>query len=83
MVENSYFIVCRMSLLLILYFYRARVLVTYQMSSKQLQASTDLYIRQFKWHRIVIVGSVIAVWVSIPLSTYLYPSIELEPVTFI
>ncbi|XP_077930498.1 NXPE family member 3-like isoform X5 [Halichoerus grypus] len=38
-----------------------RVLITYQMSSKQLQAPTDLFIRQFKWHMTVVVGSVIAI----------------------
>ncbi|XP_078296556.1 NXPE family member 3-like isoform X1 [Panthera onca] len=38
-----------------------RVLITHQMSSKQLQASTDLFIRPFRWHMIVIVGSVIAI----------------------
>ncbi|TKC48797.1 hypothetical protein EI555_019617, partial [Monodon monoceros] len=31
------------------------------MSNKQLQASTDLFIRQFKWHKIVAVGSVTAI----------------------
>ncbi|XP_010817944.1 NXPE family member 3-like isoform X1 [Bos indicus] len=38
-----------------------RVLVTYQMSNKQLRASTNLFIRQFKWPRIVAVASVIAI----------------------
>ncbi|XP_040311878.1 NXPE family member 3-like isoform X1 [Herpailurus yagouaroundi] len=37
------------------------VLITHQMSSKQLQASTDLFIRPFRWHMIVTVGSVIAI----------------------
>lgn len=54
---------------LILPFYLPRVLVTYQMSNKQLQASTDLFIRQFKWHKIVAVGSVTAICVSTLLST--------------
>nr|XP_053772566.1 NXPE family member 3-like [Desmodus rotundus] len=40
-----------------------RVLVTYQMTSKQLQASADLFITQLKWHKIVVVGSAIAIWI--------------------
>lgn len=68
MVGNSHCIMLMMSLLLLLHFYLPRVLVTYQMSNKQLQASTDLFIRQFKWPRTVAVASVIAMCVSIVLS---------------
>ncbi|XP_037670795.1 NXPE family member 3-like [Choloepus didactylus] len=33
------------------------------MSSQKFQASTDLFISQFKWHKFVAVGLVIAIWV--------------------
>ena len=69
MLGNSHCIMVMMSLLLLLHFYLPRVLVTHQMSNKQLQASTDLFIRQFKWLRIVAVASVIAMCVSIVLSS--------------
>ena len=69
MVGNSHCIMVMTSLLLLLHFYLPRVLVTHQMSNKQLQASTDLFIRQFKWLRIVAVASVIAMCVSIVLSS--------------
>lgn len=82
-VENSYCTMFIMALLLIWHFYLFRVLITHQMSSKQLQASTDLFIRPFRWHMIVIVGSVIAICVSIFLSTCLSLSIELEPIASI
>ncbi|XP_036136642.1 NXPE family member 3-like [Molossus molossus] len=54
------------------------------MSNNQVQASTDLFIRQFKWHKIVVVGSVIAIWIlyirvswpdsAIPLSPRPHPA---------
>ena len=68
MVGSSHCIMLMTSLLLLLHFYLPRVLVTYQMSNKQLRASTNLFIRQFKWPRIVAVASVIAICVSIVLS---------------
>lgn len=68
MVGSSHCIMLMISLLLLLHFYLPRVLVTYQMSNKQLRASTNLFIRQFKWPRIVAVASVIAICVSIVLS---------------
>ena len=67
-VGNSHCIMLMTSLLLLLHFYLPRVLVTYQMSNKQLRASTNLFTRQFKWPRIVAVASVVAICVSIVLS---------------
>ncbi|XP_070268750.1 NXPE family member 3-like isoform X4 [Myotis yumanensis] len=79
MVGNSYFIMFMMSLLLVLHFYLPSVLVTYQMSSKQLQASTDLFIKQLKWHKIVVVGSVIAIWILYTRVSWPDSAVPLSP----
>ncbi|KAK1344970.1 hypothetical protein QTO34_013674 [Cnephaeus nilssonii] len=49
------------------------------MSSKQLQASTDLFIKQFKLHKIVIVGSVIAIWILYTRVSWPDSAVPLSP----
>nr|KAF6355254.1 hypothetical protein mMyoMyo1_011437 [Myotis myotis] len=49
------------------------------MSSKQVQASTDLFIKQLKGHKIVVVGSVIAIWILYTRVSWPDSAVPLSP----